>query len=903
MSGKKHDEDTDGLFGGSLDKSTVLQESRAFNESPINPKKCRIIITKIVYLLHQGQTYQSQEATDAFFSISKLFQNPDVSLRQMVYLAIKELAKTAQDVFVVTSSLTKDMNARSDLIYRPNSIRALCKITDASMMQGIERFIKQAIVDKNVAVSSAALVSSIHLFQLNKEVVKRWANEAQEAISSKGITAQYHALGLLYLMRQHDRMAVIKMVQNYARGSLRSPHAIVMLIRYAWKIMEDEDSSSRAFYEYLESWLRHKNDMVVYEAARAICSLKNVTPKELFPAVSALQLMIVNHKPALRFAAIRTLNRLAMIHPNAVFPCNLDMENLITDSNRSIATFAITTLLKTGNEASVDRLMKQISGFMSEISDEFKIIVVDAVRSLCLKFPSKQTLMLNFLSGVLRDDGGYFFKSAIVDAMFDIIHSIPESKEFALSHLCEFIEDCEFAKLAVRILHVLGAEGPHASNPTKYIRFIYNRVILETSIVRAAAVSALAQFAVHLEDARPRICVLLDRCTDDSDDEVRDRAALFLRILNNPDLSSKYIANNSTFALASLEANLSHYLKTPAGYDKPFDINSVAVVSKEQDQVERQRVKDAARDQSTAGAGGVSNGAAATHSSISAISGSAGAASSAFDAQSVYATIMSNIPQLASLGPLYKSSQAVDLTEAETEYIVTCVKHVFPQHFVFQFECKNTLDDSMLENVSVSMGLQSSDSQDIHELQPEFIITAEKLVYDVPASIYVVYQRLNNATPTAYFSNTLKFVVKDCDPNTGEPDEEGFDDEYLLEDVEITLSDYMLPTYVADFDRAWNDAGEAGQVIEAYALTAVKGILQAVKSTCDMLGMQALNGCDNVSEKATTHAMMMAGTFVNGVQVLTKARMAFDPSSGVSMEICVRSQDADISARVANAIS
>ena len=60
----------------------------------------------------------------------------------------------------------------------------------------------------------------------------------------------------------------------------------------------------------------------------------------------ALQLMLVNHKPTLRFAAIRTLNKLAMIHPAAVAPCNLDMENLITDSNRSIATFAITTLLK-----------------------------------------------------------------------------------------------------------------------------------------------------------------------------------------------------------------------------------------------------------------------------------------------------------------------------------------------------------------------------------------------------------------------------------------------------------------------------------------------------------------------------------------------------------------------------
>ena len=60
----------------------------------------------------------------------------------------------------------------------------------------------------------------------------------------------------------------------------------------------------------------------------------------------ALQLLHVNHKAALRFAAIRTLNTLSITHPEAVFPCNLDLENLITDSNRSISTFAITTLLK-----------------------------------------------------------------------------------------------------------------------------------------------------------------------------------------------------------------------------------------------------------------------------------------------------------------------------------------------------------------------------------------------------------------------------------------------------------------------------------------------------------------------------------------------------------------------------
>jgi coatomer protein complex subunit gamma len=85
------------------------------------------------------------------------------------------------------------------------------------MMQGIERFIKQAIVDRNPAVSSAALVSSLHLYNLNKEVVKRWSNEVQEALTSKGPSAQYQALGLLYLMRSHDKIALIKMIHTFSK--------------------------------------------------------------------------------------------------------------------------------------------------------------------------------------------------------------------------------------------------------------------------------------------------------------------------------------------------------------------------------------------------------------------------------------------------------------------------------------------------------------------------------------------------------------------------------------------------------------------------------------------------------------------------------------------------------------
>jgi coatomer protein complex subunit gamma len=88
--------------------------------------------------------------------------------------------------------------------------------------------------------------------------------------------------------------------------------------------------------------------MVIYEAARVMCCLAGAEARELAPAITVLQLLLGNSKPSLRFAAMRTLSAVAQLHPSAVAKCNDDIEGLIADSNRSIATLAITTLLKTG---------------------------------------------------------------------------------------------------------------------------------------------------------------------------------------------------------------------------------------------------------------------------------------------------------------------------------------------------------------------------------------------------------------------------------------------------------------------------------------------------------------------------------------------------------------------------
>ncbi|VDN21078.1 unnamed protein product, partial [Gongylonema pulchrum] len=526
---KKDEETSAGNPFANLDKTTVLQEARAFNETPINARKCSVILSKLLYLRQQGEVIGRNEATEAFFAVTKLWQSKDANLRRLVYLAIKELCDISNDVIIVTSSLTKDMTGREDVyrapsiralccvidgsiltkdmtgredVYRAPSIRALCCVIDGSII-GVKRC-KKAIVDKNAAVASAALVSSLHLLRKNPEVVRRWSNEVQEAVSSDSNMVQFHALGLLYHIRSGDRLAVNKLVQKWSKSSLRSPFATCYLIRLAAKLIEEDEAGAESpLFQFIESCLRHKCEMVIYEAASAIVRLPNITSSELSPAISVLQLFCSSPKPSLRFAAVRTLNKVSMKHPQAITSCNVDLEQLITDQNRSIATLAITTLLKTGAESSVERLMKQISTFVNEISDEFKVVVIEAIRSLCARYPRKHATLMSFLATMLRDDGGFEYKKSIVDTIIAIIDENPDAKEAGLSHLCEFIEDCEHSVLATRVLHLLGREAPCTANPSRYIRFIYNRVILEATQVRAAAVTALAKFGAQCPDLRP----------------------------------------------------------------------------------------------------------------------------------------------------------------------------------------------------------------------------------------------------------------------------------------------------------------------------------------------------------------------------------------------------------------
>ncbi|OWM83814.1 coatomer subunit gamma-2-like [Punica granatum] len=856
-----------------IEKWAALQEARVFNDPQLDPRRCCQVITKLLYLLNQGETFTKTESTEVFFAVTKLFQSIDLGLRRMVYLMIKELSPCADEVIIVTSSLMKDMNSKTDM-YRANSIRVLCRITDGTLLTQIERYLKQAIVDKNPVVASAALVSGIHLLQTNPEIVKRWSNEVQEAMQSRVALVQFHALALLHQIRLNDRLAVSKLVTSLTKGTVRSPLAQCLLIRYISQVICDSAGNTppgeRPFYDYLDSCLRRGGEMVNFEAARAITELNGVTNQELTPAITVLQYFLLSSNPVKKFAAIRTLNKVAMTHPMAVTSCNIEMESLISDQNRSIATLAITTLLKTGNESSIDRLMKQITNFMSEIADEFKIVVVEAIRSLCMKFPLKYRSLMNFLSNILREEGGFEYKKAIADSIVILIRDMPDAKESGLLHLCEFIEDCEFTYLSTQILHFLGIEGPTTADPSKYIRYIYNRVHLENATVRASAVSTLAKFGAMVDSLKPRIFVLLRRCLFDADDEVRDRATLYMNTLGADGAVVETGGDASEFLFKSLDVplvNLETSLKNYEPSDKHFDISSVPKEVKVKPLAEKK-----APSKKPTGLGAPRRGPTSTGT---------------VDA---YERLLSSIPEFSSFGKLFKSSAPVELTEAETEYAVTVVKHIFDHHVVFQYNCTNTIPEQFLENVTVIV--DASEAEEFSEVASKPL---RSLPYDSPGQTFVAFEKPEGVPAAGKFSNILRFIVKEVDPSTGETDDDGVDDEYQLEELEVVAADYMQKVGVSNFLNAWENMNPDSERIDEYGLGQRESLADAVNAVINLLGMQPCEGTGVVPSNSRSHACLLSGVFIGNVKVLVRLSFGIDGQKEVAMKLAVRSDDESIS--------
>lgn len=272
----------------------------------------------------------------------------------------------------------------------------------------------------------------------------------------------------------------------------------------------------------------------------------------------------------------------------------------------------------------------------------------------------------------------------------------------------------------------------------------------------------------------------------------------------------------NSFALPYFEHQLVMYVTADdkSTFDIPFDMETIPVVTKEQADAE-DRTKKLTTVTPTIKAPKAGPTKAAQ-------SGTEASASASAAAQQ-YQQELLKIPEMKAYGSVLKSSPAVELTETETEYVVSVVKHIFKEHIVLQYEVKNTLPDTVLEDVSVV-----ATPADEEELEEDFIIAAAKLPTDEPGTIYVSFKKLagEGSFPATSFTNLLKFTTKEIDPTTSEPEETGYEDEYQVEDLELTGSDYVIPAFAGNFNHIWEQVGASGEEAEeTLQLSGVKSIV------------------------------------------------------------------------------
>lgn len=270
------------------------------------------------------------------------------------------------------------------------------------------------------------------------------------------------------------------------------------------------------------------------------------------------------------------------------------------------------------------------------------------------------------------------------------------------------------------------------------------------------------------------------------------------------------------FSLPVLEHQLVMYVTSDGRdtFNKAFDLSNVPVVTREQADAE-----DRTKKLTTAMPTLKAPNSAAKKGPQKEPDGIAAAAA----ASQKYSQQLKQIPEIAAYGNVLKSSQVVELTESETEYVVTAVKHIFKDHIVLQFDIKNTYEGVVLTDVTVV----SATSDETEGLEEDFIIPVPKLSTNEPATAYVAFKRLEGAEQflATQFSNALKFTTKEIDPSTGEPEEGGYEDEYGIEPLSLTGADYVLPAFAGSFDNVWSETQgeESSETLQFESMKSIAG--------------------------------------------------------------------------------
>jgi len=858
---KKHEEvGENALF---VDKDSVLQDTKYF-DTPDRGKWMQLF-ADLAILEQRGEleNLTNGEKNKLFFSVTKVFAKADAEVKTVALDLVDSPALRTPEAFILFSSVAKCLTTDSDIVCG-RAIKWIFNNVDYHEVMNTNAFrqMEASLGSKDESSDYPASVIALALEKgcrdpssmdgMKSIIGQKFRSSLSARLASRESYSQLPILRVLRYVTNDD--ALFKMMASN-RLNL-GPLANVQILRYVRRMYQTMPQKRNSLLAIVDLMLKNQSEMVQLEAAKVMLDLGE--EQKLSAAIRVLSDFLTSHKSCLKFAAAKQLSRLASRLPVLINSCSVDLEGLINDQNRSIACMAITALLQSGSEDSMTRLLKQISTFLSELDDGRKKIIVESVAAL-KKYKSKVNEILLFLANLLREEGGASLKEAVFKSMVEIMQDDPTCSALAMGHLSEFIEDCEHDNLSTNVLHFLGEHSSNVKNPSKYIRYIYNRVILESATVRAAAVSALSSIAHSSPDLKEPIKSLLETSITDSHSEVRDRAALGICSLNIPDSEEDDGESNkeNDLDLDALEYSLTDYIKS-SDRSEPFtilDIRRKPAVVKDttHDDIFKEKPKKEAK------------------------------------VVPAYKHMVAQYAALQAYGPLIRSTEEESLVDdPDAEYIVSLTKHIHMSQVVFQFDVENNTEDQKLTNIRIEMELSEG-----LELE-DFGIELARLEMGQTGSIFLVCSRAENCFD-AFMDAVLHFHVQDAK----DEDDDGYDDEFELSvPVALSTKDFIRPTSSTITEREFSSVWSVAQnKVSKTGKLSKESLEAAVSSILEVVGLYPVGNSHVVEPEKQAHSLFLSGIFLSSMPVYAIIKFIQRPGI-VKFKVECASDDAKVSEMV-----
>ena len=870
-----------------------------FNEKNTQTNQCIDVLVNLIYLLNKGEKFTEDEKEKIFFGATKLLHSANPMLRRIIFLFVKHL-NWWQSSFILTGSLITELNNDDDLI-KPNCFRLLGQITDASSVNVVERLLKQAITNNNHEIASSALACTLFMCLKGFGIAKTWVNEISEKLNSslgEENLLTFHTLLLLKEIKKNDKLFLIKIFCKIADNSnSRSQFAICQLIRYITELLlkGDLDKNNKStFLIFLERCLYSIEESIRIEATRGILQ---INCKHRKTAIGVLCDLISSSNKIVVFSALKTLDKYIDDYAQTVaVDIFLEMEKIIEDNNTnsSIKSFAFSIFLKISKGLSDYRLEKMFKTFIEQypkFKEDFKKKLIIISKNISRENPSKNKLYFNFFSSLFKLEAGPQTKLEILDALIWFIYNDKDLKLQALFFLAESIFDCQYDILKIRILNLLGKECELVSNKSKLVRYIYNQIILESPMVRASAISALGEIGLKEKKLRDIIISLIEKCLNDDDNEVRERAFMYSKALNEIKEEKNEENQLVNFVFPKKIKN-----PTPVD-DLNIDLIQLVLNSEKENLLKNKDISNELlnilNDTEK-----ISDIIKKNKSKTKDKEGKK-KKNEEIDKENENETVFSKVYGQPKIKTPYKK-----LTDESAEYLTRYRKIVHDKIVVIDFEIKNTIEFQTINNITIDIDNLQSEGFDFDKTE---IIPIKSLKTNETGHLYFkLLKEKDEVYSNCSFNCTLKFDLQELDVK-GNPHGIPIKETYKLDKiVEVSYADYYIKNpkvNIDNFQEFWKQAEKSDyEKGEEKLGLPYHNIKSAAENFSEIIGLEPLNNIDSIDSNVRKYELDYAYKNYFDNLLFIKFQVIFNDQNKCLSHVIILSQDASVPEMIVNKI-